>query len=156
MDINVTPVTTTCKLTWSRMLHLEVFISKLITIDWFPTSSITTGEITTLDHKAWYNPMECAPFIMKRPPTSSLSFLSWNEMLFKFIVFTTKRIYTDQDWFQLIMYTMEKTISKISSGTTLKSNKESIYSCRATSTKRSKVFCTKGMIWSVTKSCTWN
>jgi len=150
MDINIIPVTKTYMFTWSRMLHLEVFISKLITVDWFSSSSITTGEITTLDHKAWYNPMECASFIMKRHPTSSLSFLSWNQMLFKFIVFTNKRIYTDQDWFQLI------TISNISSGTTLKSNNESNNSCIATRTKRPKVFCTKGMIRSVTKSCTWN
>lgn len=67
--------------------------------------------------------------------------------------------YTYQDWFQLITIEQEreKTIISISSGcSTLTSNKESNNSCRATCTKRSKVFCTKGMLRLVINSFTWN
>lgn len=64
--------------TWSCMLEFEVFIGELSTIDWLPTSSISTGEITTLDHKTWYYSMECATFIMERLPAFTNPFLSWN------------------------------------------------------------------------------
>ena len=43
---------------WSIVLELEVFISKLSTIDALAASSIASGEITTLNHEVFNDTVE--------------------------------------------------------------------------------------------------
>merc|ERR1712243_75720 len=42
----------------SSVLQLEVFIFKFVAIDGLSASSITSGEITSLAHEAWNDPVE--------------------------------------------------------------------------------------------------
>ena len=37
--------------TWSGVLELEVFVSELVSVNWFTTSTIVVGEISTLNEK---------------------------------------------------------------------------------------------------------
>ncbi|KAH3685099.1 hypothetical protein WICPIJ_003919 [Wickerhamomyces pijperi] len=40
------------------VLQLEVFISELVAVDGLPTSTVTVGEVTTLDHEGWNDTVE--------------------------------------------------------------------------------------------------
>lgn len=64
------------KITWSGVLDLEVFIGELRPIDRFTTPSITKCEVTSLDHKAGYNSVECTSLEVECFATLSSSFLS--------------------------------------------------------------------------------
>lgn len=44
--------------TWSGVLELEVLVFELVSVDGFPTGSVTCGEITSLTHKLWDHTME--------------------------------------------------------------------------------------------------
>lgn len=48
----------------TSMLEFKVLISKGLTINRFSSHSIAMGEITSLEHKAWDDPMEGAPLVM--------------------------------------------------------------------------------------------
>ena len=37
--------------TWSGVLELEVFVSELVSVNWFTTSTVVVGEISTLNGK---------------------------------------------------------------------------------------------------------
>jgi hypothetical protein len=47
----------------AAVLELEVLIGKLLTIDGFPASSVTIGEVTALDHEVLDDPMEGASLV---------------------------------------------------------------------------------------------
>lgn len=66
--------------TWASMLQLEILISKLLSVNWFSTSSITKCEITSLNHETGYNPMKFATLEMERFSTLSNALLPWNYM----------------------------------------------------------------------------
>jgi len=61
--------------TRSSVLELEVLISEFVSVDGFPTSSVSDGEITTLAHKLWDYAMEHASFEMQRLTGLSHTFL---------------------------------------------------------------------------------
>lgn len=51
--------------TWSKVLNLKVLISKSWSINWFTTTAISRGEITSLNHEVGNNTVESASFISK-------------------------------------------------------------------------------------------
>lgn len=57
--------------TFSGVLQLEVLIRKLLSIDALATSSITSGEVTTLAHETWNDAMETAALKSKALLTST-------------------------------------------------------------------------------------
>jgi len=58
------------------VLDLEVLISKLQAIDGFTTPSITKSEVTSLEHEAGDDSVECASLVVERFATFANSFLS--------------------------------------------------------------------------------
>ena len=54
----------------------QVFVSELVSIDAFSTSSVTASEITTLCHEPCDDSVEGASFEVKRLSLASLAFLS--------------------------------------------------------------------------------
>lgn len=62
--------------TWSCVLELEVLVSKVCAIDRLSSPSITKGEVTSLNHEAGNDPVECAPLVVKGLPTFTHTFLT--------------------------------------------------------------------------------
>merc|ERR1719291_482555 len=51
--------------TWLSVLVLEVFIWELFAVDRFTTSTVATGEVTTLKHELWNDTMEARSLEMQ-------------------------------------------------------------------------------------------
>ena len=58
------------------MFMVEVFVFELVSIDGFTTSSVSSGEISSLNHEIWNDAMENTSFEMKRLPRFSDALLS--------------------------------------------------------------------------------
>jgi len=58
------------------VLDLEVLISKLQAIDRFTTPPIPKSEVTSLDHEAGNNSVECTSLVVEGFATLANSFLS--------------------------------------------------------------------------------
>jgi len=61
--IRVRPTVCHRKNSWTSVFVVEVFVLKFLSVNGFPSSSITFGEITTLTHEAWNDSMETASFV---------------------------------------------------------------------------------------------
>ena len=48
------------------MFEIEVLVFKLHAVDRFATGAVSAGEISTLRHKAWNNPVERGALKMER------------------------------------------------------------------------------------------
>lgn len=49
-------------LTWSGVFEHKVLVIKLAAIDGLSPGAIVIGEVSTLAHELWYDPMEAAAF----------------------------------------------------------------------------------------------
>ena len=58
------------------MSELEVLISELLTVDGFTAGSISTGEVSSLDHKVGNDTVELGSLEMKRLSRLSLTLLA--------------------------------------------------------------------------------
>jgi len=59
--------------TWLGVLVLEVLIWELLTVDGLATSTVATGEVTTLKHELWDDTVELAALVAESLLTSAES-----------------------------------------------------------------------------------
>ena len=58
------------------MPQLEVFVTKLVSINAFASSSVASGEISPLQHKVRDDTVECASFVVQRLSLAAATLLS--------------------------------------------------------------------------------